>query len=223
MGGKHCTAGIPSSPRRGGLGLRPIYSPALFLGLGLAPLLGPSSVSQAGLVGRWPLGAEAPPTCPGILLLLWAQGGRNVAAGTADTSTNLYELSPLYPPLHQTGTCWGSGIWGVLSSSSLNKGVRSPIRLGPPPVKSSCGPEWTFPPGGEGQAPSIYLEPLWAKSEPWPTQLGLWVWGHTGGEGPEYESPPSTSLGWGGVFLVSMTCHFPSLQRPGFIPAPPKS
>lgn len=97
VGGQRCTAGIPSSPRRGGLGLRPIYSPALFLGLGLAPLLGPSSVSQAGLAGRWPLGAEAPPTCPGILLLLWAQGGRNVAAGKADTSTNLYELSPLSP------------------------------------------------------------------------------------------------------------------------------
>lgn len=43
-------AGIPSSVL-GGLGLRPIYSPAVFPSLGLAAVLGPSSLSQARLAG----------------------------------------------------------------------------------------------------------------------------------------------------------------------------
>lgn len=81
---------LGSSPLSGRLGPRPIYNAALFpRDLGLTALLCLCSLSQAGLAGRWPLGAEEPPTRLGILPWLWAQNGGNSAAGRAVTSTNL--------------------------------------------------------------------------------------------------------------------------------------
>lgn len=81
---------LGSSPLSGRLGPRPIYNAAFFpRDLGLTALLGLWSLSQAGLAGRWPLGAEEPPTHLGILPWLWAQNGGNLAARIAVTSTNL--------------------------------------------------------------------------------------------------------------------------------------